>query len=64
MRRFIDADKPEGAMPVINHTVKAPKENYLKRHYNKFKAIWNLGQPASKTSAKKAVKETKKIGKK
>lgn len=31
------------ASPVINHTAKAPKENYLKRHYNKFKAIWNLG---------------------
>jgi len=24
---------------------RAKRENYLKRHYNKFKAIWNLGQP-------------------
>lgn len=55
--------RPGQARPVINHTAKAPKENYLKRHYNKFKAIWNLGlhRIPKKSSAKKEKEKKKKV---
>lgn len=43
---------PSDATPVINLMAKAPKENYLKRHYNKFKAIWSSDQHRAESSAK------------